>query len=148
MISGIKETYDKRHYDRLDNENKLTNSSSEIIIVDTKKLETIFDENNISHVHYLSIDVEGGEFEVIKSINFDKVFIDVIGFENNYNDVSIPIIDYLTNKNYIIIHKSLDIFMINKKLDESMCQNTIKNSYQSYNIKRRKHKVVFQSKNI
>jgi hypothetical protein len=59
--------------------------------------------------------VEGAEFEVIKSINFDKVFIDVIGFENNYNDVSVPIVEYLENKNFVMIHLSLDIFMINKK---------------------------------
>ncbi len=115
MISGIKDTYDYRHYNRLNNENTLMNASTEIIVVNTKKLETIFDEHNINHVHYLSIDVEGAEFEVIKSINFDKVFIDVIGFENNYNDVSVPIINYLNNKNYVVIHKSLDIFMINKK---------------------------------
>ena len=115
MISGIKETYDTRHFDRLNYENNTMNASTQIIMVDTKKLETIFTENKISHVHYLSIDVEGAEFDVIKSINFDKVFIDVIGFENNYNDVSIPIIDYLNNKNYVVIHKSLDIFMINKK---------------------------------
>ena len=115
MISVIKETYDKRHYNRLDNENKLMNASSEIIMVDTKKLETIFDENNISHVHYLSIDVEGAEFEVIKSINFDKVFIDVIGFENNYNDTSVPIIEYLQSKKYFVINKSMDIFMIHER---------------------------------
>ena len=35
---------------------------------------------------YLSIYVEGTEFSVIKSIDFDKVFIHVISFENNYND--------------------------------------------------------------
>jgi len=78
------------------------------------EFETLLHENNISHINYLSIDVEGAEFEVIKSINFDKVFIDVIGFENNYNDVSVPIVEYLQNKGFIIIHKSLDIFMINK----------------------------------
>jgi FkbM family methyltransferase len=115
MISGIKDTYDYRHYNRLNNENTVMNASTEIIVVNTKKLETIFDEHHITHVHYLSIDVEGAEFEVIKSINFDKVFIDVIGFENNYDDVSLPIINYLNNKNYVIIHKSLDIFMISKK---------------------------------
>ena len=38
----------------------------------------------------------------------------MIGFENNYNDVSVPIVEYLQNKGFIIIHKSLDIFMINK----------------------------------
>jgi FkbM family methyltransferase len=114
MISGIKNTFDYRHWERLQNENKQMNSTTEVIKVSTKKLETIFDENKISHIHYLSIDVEGAEFEVIKSINFDKVFIDVIGFENNYDDSSIPIVNYLLSKNFIMINKSLDIFMINK----------------------------------
>jgi hypothetical protein len=80
-------------------------STTEIIKVNTKKLETIFDENNISHINYLSIDVEGAEFEVIKSINFDKVFIDIINFENNYNDVSVPIIKYLEENGYIQLYK-------------------------------------------
>lgn len=115
MISGIKDTFDQRHLQRLENENRQMGSTTQVITVNTKKLETICDEHNISHIHYLSIDVEGAEFEVIKSINFDKVFIDVIGFENNYNDVSVPIVEYLENKNFAMIHLSLDIFMINKK---------------------------------
>ena len=85
------------------------------IKVKTQKLESVFDEYNIKNVNYLSIDVEGGEFAVIKSINFNKVFIDVIGFENNYPDTSEKIIKYLETKNYKISHKSRDIFMINIK---------------------------------
>lgn len=115
MISGLKNEFDPRHMNRLINENNAYGSQTNIIIVNTKKLETIFIENNITHINYLSIDVEGAEFEVIKSINFNKVFIDVIGFENNYNDTSIPIINYLQNNDYSIIYKSLDIFMINNK---------------------------------
>jgi len=115
MISGIKDTFDPRHIMRLQRDNKLTGSTSEIIKVKTKKLETIFDSNKITHINYLSIDVEGAEFEVIKSINFNKVFIDVIGFENNYNDVSIPIVKYLEDLNYVVIHTTVDIFMIHKK---------------------------------
>jgi FkbM family methyltransferase len=114
MISGLKNNYDPRHFQRLDRENNQMGSTTEIINVETKRLENIFDENNVTHVHYLSIDVEGAEFDVIKSINFDKVFIDVIGFENNYYDASIPIVQFLENKNYIFIHQSTDIFMIHK----------------------------------
>ena len=114
MISGIKDNYHMRNLHRLQNENIQHGSITEVIKVETKKLETILHENDISHINYLSIDVEGAEFEVIKSINFDKVFIDVIGFENNHDDVSVPIVEYLHNKGFIIIHISLDIFMINK----------------------------------
>ena len=114
MISGIKDNFDQRHLIRLLYENQVMGSHTNIIKVPTKKLETIFDENKITHVNYLSIDVEGAEFEVIKSINFDKVFIDIIEFENNYNDISIPIIKYLQDKNYFVFHVSMDIFMIHK----------------------------------
>jgi FkbM family methyltransferase len=114
MISGIKDTFDSRHLQRLQRENTQTGSTTTIIQVHTKKLETIFEEHKLSHINYLSIDVEGAEFEVVKSIQFDKVFIDVIGFENNFEDTGIHIIKYLESKNYVLIHKSLDIFMIHK----------------------------------
>jgi FkbM family methyltransferase len=114
MLSGIKDNFDIRHFNRVQRENQQNGSTTEVIKVKTKKLETILDENNIKHINYLSIDVEGAEFEVIKSINFNKVFIDVIAFENNYNDVSLPIVEYLQNKDFITIHTSFDIFMINK----------------------------------
>jgi len=125
MISGIKDTFDPRHLQRLERENAQHNSTTQVISVVTKKLETIFDEHNVSHVNYLSIDVEGGEFEVIKSINFDKVFIDVIGFENNYSDVSVPIVQYLENNGFVVIHTSADIFMINKKSSFYVTENGV-----------------------
>jgi FkbM family methyltransferase len=116
MISGIKSNFDPRHLQRLHDENIQMGSTTELIKVNTKKLETIFDENNVSHINYLSIDVEGAEFEVIKSINFDKVFIDIINFEDNYSDVSIPIIKYLEDKNFVELDKRYgDIFMIHKQ---------------------------------
>ncbi len=120
MISGIKDTFDDRHFQRLYSENVEMGSTTEVILVNTKRLETIFDEHHVSHVNYLSVDVEGAEFEVIKSINFGKVFIDVIGFENNYDDVSVPIVAYLENQGYKVIHRSLDIFMIHTK--SAFCQ--------------------------
>ena len=115
MISGLKDNFDNRHIHRLNNEISRYGGTTEVVNVKTMRLETICDENYINHINYLSIDVEGAEFEVIKSINFDKVFIDVIGFENNYQDTSIPIIHYLTYKGYKIIHTSLDIIMIHEK---------------------------------
>ncbi len=114
MISGLKDCYDQRHYNRLHRENSIMHSTTDTILVDTKKIETICRDHNIKHVHYLSIDVEGAEFEVIKSINFDTVFIDVIGFENNYPDVGEKIVEYLSLRGYRVILQSADIFMLHK----------------------------------
>jgi FkbM family methyltransferase len=114
MISGLKQTYHPTHLERLNTELKFCGGKSHVILVETKRLETVFDENDVSHVNFLSIDVEGAEFQVIKSINFDKVFIDTICFEDNYQD-SHPIINYLIEKGYKILHIGVgDIFMIHK----------------------------------
>jgi len=114
MISGLKAQFDLRHIERLNNELDSHGGSSEVIHVETKTIESICKENNISTINYLSIDVEGAEFDVIKSINFETVFIDVIGFENNYDDNSEPIVEYLQEKGYIVLHKNVDIFMIHR----------------------------------
>jgi FkbM family methyltransferase len=115
MISGLKDHYDPRHAARLQRELNYHKGSSDTITVPTKRLSTIFKEHNVSRVNYLSIDVEGAEFAVIRSIDFNAVFIDVIGFENNYPDVSIPIVKYLEEKGFQLIkHRSMDIFMIHK----------------------------------
>jgi FkbM family methyltransferase len=114
MISGLKNTYDTRHLVRLQKEIEEHGGKTEIINVETKRLDTIFDEYNIKYINYLTIDVEGAEFEVIKSINFDKVFIDVIDFENNYEDNTESIIEYLKEKNYKILYHYSDIIMIRK----------------------------------
>lgn len=114
MLSGLSKNYDPRHNERLQKELVSHGGKSKKIEVRTKRIETICDENNVKHINYLSIDVEGAEFDVIKSINFDKVFIDVIGFECNYEDKATPIINYLESKNFVKIYKTFDIFMINR----------------------------------
>ena len=73
MISGLLSDYDNRHHIRLDKELYHHGGNKKIVKVKTSRLDTVFEENNIKHIHFLSIDVEGAEFSVIKSINFDKV---------------------------------------------------------------------------
>jgi len=113
MLSGLAKCYHSNHYDRLKKEINQFGGNTNIIKVKSKRLEDIFDEHNVKHIHLLSIDVEGGEFDVLKSINFEKVFIDVIVFEQNYENNEI--IDYIIDKNFKIIHKSQDIYVLNNK---------------------------------
>jgi FkbM family methyltransferase len=115
MLSGLKDAYHPKHFERLARENREMGGTTEYMDVTTRTVESICDEHAIKHIHYLSIDVEGAEFDVIKSINFDKVFVDVIGFENNYGDMSESITKYLEGFGYVIVRVSADIFMIHKK---------------------------------
>ena len=115
MLSGLKDEYDARHIDRINGENRTTGAISTTITVITKRIETICDEHAIRRIHYLSIDVEGGELKVLQSIDYSKVFIDVIGFENNYHDTAHIPIEYLKGKGYLqLADHTADIFMIHK----------------------------------
>jgi len=101
MLSGLKINYDPRHIDRINKETAEAGVEKRIIPVQTRRLDSIFKEHGVSRVHLLSIDVEGSEFKCVQSIDFSKVFIDVIVFENNYRDTSRPILDYLKQKGYM-----------------------------------------------
>lgn len=114
MLSGLTTTFDPRHLDRLKNDVRINGTNMDVIQIETKRVDTLCKQYNIDHIHYLSVDVEGAEMNVIKSIDFNNVFIDVIDFENNYEDVSVPIVEYLESKGYVVLQKHSDIFMIHK----------------------------------
>lgn len=115
MLSGLVEHFDPRHKSRLDQENKVDGGQTEVVSIPTRTLQTVFDEYNVTHVQFLSIDVEGGEKAVVKSIDFDKVFIDVIVFEDNYRDgATREVREFLESKGFKVIHERQDIFMLNK----------------------------------
>lgn len=102
-LSGLKESYDPKHIDRIQKEVLETNDTIEIKNIEVKKLSTLMDENNISCVHYLSIDVEGAELQVLQGIDFKKHYIDVISLEDNgYTNQPK---DFLLEHNYKFITK-------------------------------------------
>ena len=113
MISGLVSTFHPRHKQRLEREIQSNGGSSSTITVDTIKLSTICDQSNLSRVNLISIDVEGAEFEVVKSLNYKDVFVDVIIFEDNYQDISQQIVEFLNQKNFKVLKTGQDIFMIN-----------------------------------
>ena len=59
-----------------------------IIKVPTVPMQSLFDKHNITHIDFLSLDVEGGEETVLESIDFDKVNIDVIDFEDHWENTT------------------------------------------------------------
>jgi FkbM family methyltransferase len=128
MISGLKKYYNSRYYLRLIHENCNYEGKTEIIKIKTRKLSTIIDEHKIKNINYLSIDAMGAELEILKSIDYEKTFIDVISFQNNFYDDSKKVIEFLENKDFEIFNdKILDIIMINKK--SNFYPNKLSNSF-------------------
>lgn len=84
MLSGLLDKYDPRHLQRVNREIAQFGGSKEVITVTCYNLNDILAQHNITHIDYLSIDTEGGELDILKSIDFDAVSIHVIGVENNF----------------------------------------------------------------
>jgi FkbM family methyltransferase len=109
ITSGITRFYENRYVQHENNYAYYT------ISVATKRMDTLFREYELNRIHYLSIDAEGAEFEIVYSINFDLVFIDVISFEDNGTNLTNKIGEHLISNGYRQISNvtnQLDIFMI------------------------------------
>lgn len=89
MLSGLIQKYDAKHIDRLKHDLKTYGGEGHIIDVECYKLNDILKMHGIVYIDYLSLDVEGGELEILESIDFNRVSIEVIDVENNYEDPKI-----------------------------------------------------------
>jgi FkbM family methyltransferase len=104
MLSGLVDDYDDRHHARIKREISKSGAYSEEIEVDCYNINALLSENKFNHIDYLSIDTEGSELQILKSIDFEKIRISVIGVENNYND---PKIRKLLFKKGYLLHSKL-----------------------------------------
>lgn len=101
MYSGLLDNYDPRHLDRIDQEINLFGGDKTVIFVDCSTLQNLLDKHHISYIDFLSMDIEGGEEDAIKSIDFERVIIDVIVIENNFNELRIK--EYLQDNGYELV---------------------------------------------
>ena len=67
-------------------------------------LQSLADKFGIQHIDFLSVDTEGGELEILKSIDFDKLPVKVISVENNYYTSAIR--RYLESEGFLYIGTS------------------------------------------
>ena len=86
MWSGIEANYDQRHIAMIEASAKEKGESFKIIDVPALVLNDVLEKNKIYHIDFLSLDIEGGELQVLKSIDFKKFYIAALTVENNYDD--------------------------------------------------------------
>jgi len=116
MLSGVTQNYHPSHLKRISVELEKKGGTKKEIKVPARRVDSILTENIITRVHYMSIDVEGSEMDVLKSIDYENVFIDVLTVERNYADVSKEIISFLKEKGYnAVAMMGGDIVFIHKK---------------------------------
>lgn len=86
MLSGPCATFNQNKLNAVIKDVDIFGGELNIIQVPCVRLDKIFKEHGITHIDFLSIDVEGHELQVLVGIDFSKVIVDVIAIENDYHD--------------------------------------------------------------
>jgi len=89
MLSGLKSKYDSRHLKRIEDEIAKHGGSLIETTVNCFNLNKLLKKYDINKIDYCSIDIEGGELDVLKTIDFEQFDFHSFSIENNYNDVLI-----------------------------------------------------------
>jgi len=103
MLSGLVDEFDPRHVERIYGELQACGGSYEVIHVKTYPLQFLLELHGVTHIDLCSVDTEGSEFSVLKSIDFSKVKIECIVVENNYQTTTIE--EYLLELGYQLVQK-------------------------------------------
>ncbi|MFA5154033.1 MAG: FkbM family methyltransferase [Clostridia bacterium] len=82
MLSGIAKDISIKHMGHILSEGGRMGAKRKIIEVQTRILNPILVQNSLYEIDYLSLDTEGSELKILKSINYDKFKIKVITSEN------------------------------------------------------------------
>jgi FkbM family methyltransferase len=98
MLSGIMEFLDQRNLDRIDREIKDAGGNKKIIPIESISSTSLLNRFNYDHIDFLSVDTEGCELLILKSINLKKIPVTVISVENGSR--SPEIFNYLNKIGY------------------------------------------------
>ena len=98
-FSGFLSTIEPQHWPRIVSEGK----EWQVIKVKTFTFNELCKLHEIKHVDYLSIDTEGSEEEIIRSIDFENIDISIVDVENNFGNTTMR--KYLESKGYRFINR-------------------------------------------
>ena len=115
MLSGLVDSYHPDHITRINAEVSSMNQTLSDIEVKCYDINKLLLDNNLTSIDFLSIDIEGGELEVLKCIDYTKVEIGIILVENNYKDQELR--TFLDSKGYNFVSELAidDVFVLKSK---------------------------------
>ena len=71
--------------------------------------------HNLREIHYLNIDTEGNELEILRSFDFGAVFIHAITVECNYDDELAKLLDVTKDHFDFAVRHIDDVFLVNRE---------------------------------
>jgi FkbM family methyltransferase len=110
MLSGLVDEYPQEHIARINREIEQHNQNYNYIDVMCSTFNKEVTETNIN---MLSIDTEGAELTILKTIDFTKYNVDIMIIEYNYHNQEL--IDLLHKNNFEVVQqRGVDLIIKNK----------------------------------
>jgi FkbM family methyltransferase len=143
MFSGLISSIDERQINNIKKEVKLRNGSLKEIMVKTIPLKKILKKNKIKHIDYCSIDTEGNELDVLRSIDFNNCSITCFTVEDLFGNSDLR--SFMKEKGYKLIKKlDKDLVFVHKSYID---QKKLIDSIKDFSKEKQTLSVVIHTKN-
>lgn len=110
MFSGLVEKYEKKHLARVHREIKERHGKGTVISVQSMLVQDVISDAGLKHIDYCNIDTEGGELDILKTIDFDAVCIDCFTVEDIFGK-NTKLLQFMKSKGYRMV-KRLDVDVV------------------------------------
>lgn len=100
MLSGFSDFMTEHHRSRIDQEIATHGGNVTSIYVESLPLGGLLSQYHITHVDLMSVDVEGHEIAVLKTLDFSKVFVRYIVLEENTAEARKDTEEYMSSVGY------------------------------------------------
>lgn len=114
MLSGISDSYDERHKERISQELKLKGGAVKEIEVPALPIASLIMKYNLKEVQFCSIDTEGNEWPILCSFPFEILKPQIFLVENNYRDKRFR--ELLEEQGYSFVIRLGDEIYLNRRL--------------------------------
>lgn len=107
-LNGVLSSYHERHIRRINKEieeQKNNGNDTETIkyVIKPKTMDYVLTKVGVKNIDFLSLDTEGSELNILKTINWNTTKIKVICVEDNYGDPFLH--KFLREHDYIFYHR-------------------------------------------
>jgi hypothetical protein len=81
MLSGIQDHL--AGPDRIERVRELQDLDQAVLTVPCRRIDSVLAERGVRIVDYLSVDVEGAEWQVLEGVDFARIRVNVVGVESS-----------------------------------------------------------------
>ena len=112
MLSGLASSLDEA---RVELEVARHGGTRNIIEVPVVGVDRLLADHGVEEIHYLSLDIEGGEAEVLRSVDFGKVMVHAMTVECNHAQ-DVAEVTRITKTDFVVAgYLFCDLYLVNRK---------------------------------